>query len=121
MRRPRTGLARLLACLLLLQWAGAVLPQARAMARMATAQAVELCTHEGKRRVLLDESGAPVKPAEDAGCCTPGQAPAAVPPEPPGLAHPIRYALFAGPYGRPGLPAIPPRAPPQQPRAPPNR
>ena len=121
MRRPRTGLARLLACLLLLQWAGAIMPQARAMARMATAQAVELCTHEGKRRVLLDESGAPVEAAQDAGCCTPGPGPASMPPEPPRLAQPVLYVLATSAGDREGLPTSPPRAPPQQPRAPPQR
>ena len=120
MLRPRTGPARLLAVLLLLQWAGAVLPHARAMTQLASAQAVELCTHEGRQQVLLDEDGKPLKLVQADDCCTLCQVPVATTPsEPPKLAQPVGYELVADLFGTEGLPTTPPRAPPQQPRAPP--
>jgi hypothetical protein len=120
MRRPRTGLARLLACLLLLQWAGAMLPHARAMAAASSALAVELCSPGGKRIVLLDENGQPVQRDHATDCCALCQGPAAAPaPQPMAVASPAGYVLVTAPQGRAGLPSTPPRAPPQQPRAPP--
>ncbi|WP_458097105.1 DUF2946 family protein [Roseomonas sp. WA12] len=120
MRRPRTGLARLIALLLLLQWAGSVLPHARAMAQLASAQLVELCTHQGTRQILLGEDGKPLKPVQANDCCTLCQGPmAASPSEPPILPQPAGYVLVVELFGAEGLPTTPPRAPPQQPRAPP--
>ena len=120
MRSFRRLAARLVALLLLLQWAGAVLPHARAMAAMGSAMAVELCSPSGMRTILVDESGKPVEKAQDSSCCDVCQGPAAV--ETLGPAAPIlriAYAVAAHPPGRAGLPPFPPRAPPQQPRAPP--
>ncbi|MBP0491245.1 hypothetical protein J5Y10_00470 [Roseomonas sp. SG15] len=97
-----------------------MLPHARAMAQLASAQAIELCTHEGKRQILLDEDGKPVKPVQADDCCTLCQGPmATTPSEPPRLAQPVGYVLVIGLFGAEGLPTTPPRAPPQQPRAPP--
>ena len=120
MRPPRGSLARLIGLLLLLQWAGSVLPHARAMAALGGAMAVELCSPSGMRTVLLDESGRPVKAEADSSCCDLCQAPAAI--EAGASLAPPRPMVFAAavhPPGRAGLPPFPPRAPPQQPRAPP--
>ena len=120
MRRPRTGLARLIAILLLLQWVGSVLPHAKAMAQLASAQLVELCTHEGRRQILVGEDGKPLKPVQADDCCTLCQGPMATPPSvPPILPQPVGYVLVVELFGTEGLPATLPRAPPQQPRAPP--
>lgn len=121
MHRHQRGLVRLLACLLLLQWAGAVLPHARALAQIASAQVVELCTHEGIRQALVGEDGQPIKAAHAIDCCTLCFGPAALPTaEPSALPLPVAYVLVAEHFGREGLPSSPPRAPPQQPRAPPS-
>ncbi|WP_342666334.1 DUF2946 family protein [Muricoccus aerilatus] len=121
MRRHPRGLVRLLACLLLLQWAGAVLPHARAMAQLASAQLVELCTHEGTRQTLVGDDGQPIKASQAVDCCTLCFGPAALPvAEPYAVPLPVAYVLVAEHFGREGLPSSPPRAPPQQPRAPPS-
>jgi hypothetical protein len=120
MRPSRALLARLIAVLLLAQWAGAVLPHARALAMLGRITAVELCSHEGARVILVDENGKPVEKSHDLSCCDLCQAPAAI--EVAGPQAPqrrIAYAVVAHPPGRAGLPPFPPRAPPQQPRAPP--
>ncbi|MBP0492654.1 DUF2946 family protein [Pararoseomonas indoligenes] len=113
---------RLIALLLLMQWAGAAVPHARAMARAATAQAVELCTHGGRRLVVLDKDGRPLQPAQADDCCILCHGPLG--PAAPGPAVATGAAAnilpMAEPFRRPGLPALPPRAPPQQPRAPPH-
>lgn len=120
MRPSRSPFARLLALLLLLQWAGAVLPHARAMAAMGSAMAVELCSPSGMRTILVDESGKPVEKAQDSSCCDLCQGPAAIEASVPAApALRIAYAVPRHPPGRAGLPPFPPRAPPQQPRAPP--
>jgi hypothetical protein len=120
MRLPRSLAARLIALLLLLQWAGAVLPQMRALAMLGRATAVELCTHSGTRTVLVDENGQPVEASHDSTCCDLCQGPAAIEPAGPQAPdHRVLYLAVAHPAGRAGLPPFPPRAPPQQPRAPP--
>jgi len=121
MRPSRSHLARLLAGLLLLQWAGAVLPQARALGLLGRAVAVELCSPAGMRTVLVGEDGQPLPAQHDLDCCDLCQGPAAIEAEAP---HPpasrIAPAPVSHPQGRAGLPPFPPRAPPQQPRAPPS-
>ncbi|TPG58094.1 hypothetical protein EAH89_09005 [Roseomonas nepalensis] len=120
MRPSRRTLARLLAGLLLLQWAAAVLPQARALGMLGRAVAVELCSPDGARTVLLDEEGRPVEPGHAAACCDLCQGPAAIAAEAPRApALRVAPAAAAPPRGRAGLPPLPARAPPQQPRAPP--
>ncbi|MBP0443250.1 DUF2946 family protein [Roseomonas sp. SSH11] len=120
MRPTRSLLARLLAVLLLMQWAGAALPHARAMAAMGSAMAVELCSPSGMRTILVDQNGQPVEKAQDPSCCDLCQGPAAIEADAPGApAIRIAHAAPAHPAGRAGLPPFPPRAPPQQPRAPP--
>ena len=120
MRPPRGPLARLIAVLLLLQWAGAVLPHARALAALGGAMAVELCSPSGMRTVLVDENGAPVKTAPDSSCCDLCQGPVAIEASAPqALPRRVAFVAVAHPPGRAGLPPFPARAPPQQPRAPP--
>jgi hypothetical protein len=121
MHRRSRGLVRLLACLLLVQWAGASLPHARALARLASAQLVELCTHDGLRQVLIDKDGHPVEADRAPDFCTLCFGPAALPvAEPVAAPSPVAFALVAEPFSREGVPTSPPRAPPQQPRAPPT-
>ncbi|WP_458095132.1 DUF2946 family protein [Roseomonas sp. WA12] len=121
MRRTPRGPIRLLACLLLLQWAGAVLPHARAMAQLASAQLIELCSHEGARQILVGKDGQPIKVSQPVDCCTLCFGPAALPvTEPFTVPMPLAYVLVAEHFGREGLPSSPPRDPPQQPRAPPS-
>jgi len=120
MRRPRTGLARLLVTLLLAQWAAATMPHAQALARLGGAIRVELCSAHGARSVLLDREGVPIQAETATGCCALCLGPAA--PPPPAGAVPVRaecHAVLAHSTGRPGWPPFPPRAPPQLPRAPP--
>ncbi|MCR0983419.1 DUF2946 family protein [Roseomonas populi] len=120
MRSPVTRFARFVALLLLLQWVGAALPHARALAALASATRVELCTHEGTRTVLLDDEGRPVQAAPDLTCCDLHAAPAALAaPEPAVLALRPSHPAPPPEPTRAGLPPLPPRAPPQQPRAPP--
>ncbi|WP_052401747.1 hypothetical protein [Muricoccus aerilatus] len=121
MRPSRSHLARLLAGLLLLQWAAAMLPHARAMGMLGRAVATELCTPSGTRTVLLDEDGRPLPAAHDLDCCDMGQGPAAIVAEVPRVpAARVVPVAVEHPAGRAGLPPFPPRAPPQQPRAPPT-
>ncbi|MFC7736054.1 DUF2946 family protein [Roseomonas sp. GCM10028921] len=116
----RSFLGRLIALLLLLQWSGAVLPHARAMAALGRAMAVELCSPSGMRTVLVDEAGAPLKPAPDSMCCDLcGGPPALAVEDPQVLSRPVAHTAARHDPARPGLPRLPPRAPPGQPRAPP--
>jgi len=120
MRRPRTGLARLLALLLLAQWAAATAPHAQALARLGGAIRVELCSAHGARSLLLDRDGQPIRAEAASDCCTLCLGPAA--PPPPADATPPRawgHAVLAHVIGRPGWPPFPSRATPQLPRAPP--
>ncbi len=117
MRRYPGGLVRLLACLLLAHWAGAALPHVRALAQLASAQLVELCTHDGLRQILIDEDGQPVRINQAPACCTLCFGPAALPVAAP---SPIAYALVAGHFPQERLPTNTSRAPPQQPRARPS-
>lgn len=121
MRPSRGTLARLLAGLLLLQWAAAMLPHARAMGMLGRAVATELCTPSGTRTLLLGEDGRPLPAAHDFDCCDLCQGPVAIVAEAP-RAPAVRVIPVAveHPQGRAGLPPFPPRAPPQQPRAPPT-
>lgn len=120
MRRFRSGLARLLPLLLLVQWAAATPPHARALAAIGGATTVELCSAHGTRTVLLGADGLPLEGREAPDCCTLCPLPAAPPPS--GPAAPARAIAFVPAEHaalRPGLPPLPPRAPPQLPRAPP--
>ncbi|TPG51901.1 hypothetical protein EAH89_19285 [Roseomonas nepalensis] len=120
MRRFRPGLARLLPLLLLVQWAAATLPHARALAALGGATAVELCSAHGARTVLLGADGQPLDEREAPDCCTLGPLPAAPPPSgPTAPSRPVAVAPAEHAALRPGLPPLPPRAPPQLPRAPP--
>jgi len=118
--RPGSGIARLLALLLLLQWASAMEPHARALVALANAVPVELCGAHGARTVLLGEDGQPANHAAAPDCCAGCLVPVAGPP-PQSLAppRPVFHALAPAVPARPGLPPLPPRAPPQLPRAPP--
>ena len=119
--RGRDLLAGLLACLLLCQWAATAMAHVRGMARLADSQAVEICTHEGFRTLLLDAEGQPIDLTKPMECCALGLGPLAILPAPPG-APPVRltFAILATPGRMEGLPHFPARAPPQQPRAPPT-
>jgi hypothetical protein len=119
--RGRDLLAGLLACLLLCQWAATAMAHVRGMARLADSQAVEICTHEGFRTLLLDAEGQPIDLTKPMECCALGLGPIAILPAPP-AAPPIRLAFAVLPMPRrmEGLPPFPARAPPQQPRAPPT-
>ncbi len=117
MRRYPGGLVRLLACLLLAHWAGAALPHVRALAQLASAQVVELCSHDGLRQILIDEDGQPVEADRAPDFCTLCFGPAALPVAEP---SPIAYALVAGRFPQERLPTNTSRAPPQQPRARPS-
>ena len=120
MRRFPPGLARLLLLLLLLQWASATVPHARALSALAGATAVELCSAHGARTVLVGEDGQPLDRQEAPDCCALCLLPVVVPP--PASAAPflpVAFALVVPSPARPGLPPLPPRAPPQLPRAPP--
>ncbi|MCK8783443.1 hypothetical protein M0638_03485 [Roseomonas sp. NAR14] len=137
MLRRRSVLACLLVPLLLLQWTGAFahcLRLAEAAPRLhATAFCGDAAAQPGwaSGRALgpvpvlaglavPTEKGAPALPAKASGFCPLCQAPVAgEPPAPPFLPPPAAYDLTAAPIARAGLPATPPRAPPQQPRAPP--
>jgi hypothetical protein len=83
--------------------------------------AVEICTADGMRSMVLGEDGqerAPASHAHDSCPLCPGSAaPVADAPSLPAAS--IRYVLRLPPPVA-GLPTAPARAPPQQPRAPPN-
>jgi hypothetical protein len=118
----RRNLLRVLAVLLLAQWAAALQPCLRGFISIASAQAVELCSPEGiHRTVLVDHEGKPVQPAKHhVGCPLCQQASPAILPAAPGML--ARAAAFPAVEQSPawqGLPPMPARAPPQQPRAPP--
>ena len=115
------GLARLLALLLLVGWGAATAPHGRALAALAGALPVQLCTAHGLRTVLMGGDGRPLAPEEAADCCVLCLGPGAAPP--PGQAaspRPPSFARMTATPLRPGLPPPPPRAPPQLPRAPPT-
>lgn len=83
--------------------------------------AVEICSAEGIRTLVIGEDGLPRSPAAPAhdSCplCPGGAAPG---PEAPAVAAiPVRYFAADRTARVAGLPPAPPRAPPQQPRAPP--
>jgi hypothetical protein len=120
MRRKWTGLARLLALVLLLQGASAMEPHARALAALGGARLVELCSAHGPRSVLLGEDGQPLEREQAPDCCAPCLTPVGAPP-PASMVPPrvFAFAMVVASPGRPGLPPLPPRAPPQLPRAPP--
>ncbi|MGX9964147.1 DUF2946 family protein [Roseomonas sp. F4] len=118
--RGRGLIACLLACLLLCQWMATPMAHARGMARLADSQAVEICTHDGIRILLLDAEGQPIEPVKAMECCALGLGPLAILPAPPtALAIRSTFAILPTPRRMAGLPPFPPRAPPQQPRAPP--
>jgi hypothetical protein len=116
-------LLRFLAVLLLVQWTAALEPCMRSLARIATAQAVELCSPAGDARaILVDQDGKPLQQAMHAGGCPLCRvaSPAALPVEPVAeLSLPAAHAMPVQAVVPAGLPPTPPRGPPQQPRAPP--
>lgn len=122
MRRPQRLFARLLGCLLLMQWAVALAPHARAMAASGNGLVVEICSPEGMRLMRLGEDGQPVEQKQaPMQCCVLCQAPAAIlatAPEGPSLR--IAYVDPPRALRMEGLPVSPPQAPPPQPRAPPH-
>jgi hypothetical protein len=115
-------LLRVLAVLLLVQWAAALQPCLRSLASIASAQAVELCSPSGhSRTILVDKDGKEVPQAKvHAGCPLCHHAdPTNLPAPPVVQLGPVAIVTVAQPLARPGLPPAPPRGPPQQPRAPP--
>lgn len=110
----------LLALLLSLQWGMAF---AHCLAPLATSggHAIEICSAEGIRTVVIGADGqpqAPAAPAHDSCPLCPGGA--APGPEAPAVASlPVRYFAAEHVIRVAGLPPAPARAPPQQPRAPP--
>ncbi|MFZ4411115.1 MAG: DUF2946 family protein [Paracraurococcus sp.] len=119
MARRATALRLLLVLLLSVQWGSAF---AHCLAPLGTGgHAVEICTADGIRTVVLGADGQPQAPAgqtHDSCPLCPGSA-APGPEAPTVAALPIRWIAAAqGPHAA-GLPPCPARAPPQQPRAPP--
>jgi hypothetical protein len=118
MVRRAPALRLLLVLLLSVQWGMAF---AHCLAPLAAGgHAVEICTADGLRTVLLDadgQDGTPAPAQHDSCPLCPGAA-APGPAAPAVAAVAIRYAVLVPPpvAGRPPAPA---RAPPQQPRAPP--
>jgi hypothetical protein len=115
-------LLRFLAVLLLVQWTAALEPCMRSLARIATAQAVELCSPAGEARaILVDQDGKPLQQAMHAGGCPLCRvaAPAALPEPVAELTLPAAHVVAVQMVVPAGLPLTPPRGPPQQPRAPP--
>jgi hypothetical protein len=115
-------LLRFLAVLLLVQWTAALEPCMRSLARIATAQTVELCSPAGEARaILVDQNGEPLQQAMHAGGCPLCRvaAPAALPGPVAELTPPLVHVMPVREVVRAGLPPTPPRGPPQQPRAPP--
>ncbi|HWX46942.1 MAG TPA: DUF2946 family protein [Roseomonas sp.] len=122
MRDLRRSLLRVLAVLLLVQWAAALQPCLRSLAGIASAQAIELCSPSGSyRTMLVDQDGKEVprlKPHP--GCPLCQHAGPVILPQPPVMqARVAAFLAVAQPSVHPGLPPAPPRGPPQQPRAPP--
>src|SRR3954468_12787591 len=111
----------MLLLLLSMQWVTAFAHCLAPLAAEAGGHAIEICTGEGMRSLVLGEDGQPQAPAPHAhdSCplCPGSLAPA--PQAPAGAALPARWSLAALAPRRAGLPPAPPRAPPQQPRAPP--
>jgi hypothetical protein len=115
-------LLRFLAVLLLAQWTAALEPCMRSLARIATAQAVELCSPADEARaILVDQDGKPLQQAVHAGGCPLCRvaAPAALPGPVAELTAPAAHVMPVQEAVPAGLPPTPPRGPPQQPRAPP--
>ncbi|MBD0275088.1 MAG: hypothetical protein ICV73_24575 [Acetobacteraceae bacterium] len=122
MPRSRPSLTRLLALLLLAQWATAFAHCFAPLAAAADAHGVEICTADGLLTVVVGEDGQPVPPQRAAHrpACPDCGGPAALePPSPPGAAAPVVWGYVAPARPSEGLPVAPARAPPQQPRAPP--
>ncbi|HYI83326.1 MAG TPA: DUF2946 family protein [Acetobacteraceae bacterium] len=119
MSRLRSPLTRVLALLLLTQWAAAF---AHCLAPLAAAaHGVEICTADGITTVLLgaDDRPAP-KPAIHHPSCPECGSPAALEaPPPPAVSARVAWNPAARARPVEGLPVAPARAPPQQPRAPP--
>jgi len=114
------GLARLLLVLLLVQWAAATAPHARALVALGGAVWLELCGAHGTRGALLDRDGRPVEPDAAGDCCELCPAPAALVPRGPD-SPPLPVVHGVG-RAAPVIAAVPPRparAPSQLPRAPP--
>jgi hypothetical protein len=124
MSRFRLPLTRVLALLLLAQWAAAFahcFAPLGAAAAVPGTHSVEICTADGLRTVLVGEDGrpAPESAAVHAACPVCGGPATLEPPPPPDAAVPVVWAYATPPTPREGLPVAPARAPPQQPRAPP--
>ena len=121
MSRFRPPLTRVLALLLLAQWAAAFAHCLAPLAGAAAAHGVEICTADGITTVLLGEDDRPApKPAIHHPSCPECGSPAALEAPPPPAVS-ARVAWLPAARARPveGLPVAPARAPPQQPRAPP--
>ena len=122
MPRLRPSLTRLLALLLLAQWAAAFAHCFAPFAAASGTHSVEICTADGLRAVLVGEDGQPAAPEPAAlhPTCPACAGPAALEPPPPAAARPVVWAYAAPARPSQGLPVAPARAPPQQPRAPPT-
>ena len=121
MSRFRPPLTRVLALLLLAQWAAAFAHCLAPLAGAAAAHGVEICTADGITTILLGEDDRPAPKPADPSSVLPGV-------RRPRRARSAAAARRLGAGGldpaaraRPveGLPVAPARAPPQQPRAPP--
>ncbi len=121
--RPSPPLTRLLALLLLAQWAVAFAHCWAPLAAKAGAHSVELCSADGgTRTILLGEDGRPLPEpgATHRPACPECGGPVALEPSPPsGTVAPVAWTAVAPVRPAQGLPVAPARAPPQQPRAPP--
>jgi hypothetical protein len=122
MPRLRLPLTRLLALLLLAQWAAGFAHCLAPLAAAAGAHGVEICTTDGIKTILLGEDGRPApKPAIHHPTCPECGGPAALEsPPPPSVGAPVVWSYAAPARRTEGMPVAPPRAPPQQPRAPPT-
>jgi hypothetical protein len=121
MKRHAPRFSVVLTLLLSLQWVTAFAHCLAALAPPgAPGHAIEICSAEGIRTLLVGEDGQPASPAphhHDSCPLCPGSVSPA--PEAPGLAARMQAWLPSPPPRLAGLPPAAPRAPPQQPRAPP--
>ncbi|MFC7475840.1 DUF2946 family protein [Dankookia sp. GCM10030260] len=121
MVRRAPALRLLLTLLLSLQWGTAFAHCLAPLAATAAGHAVEICSADGIRTLVIGEDGQPQAPeqhAHDSCPLCPGSA-APGPAAPAAGAAALRYFAAGLAPRAAGLPPSPARAPPQQPRAPP--
>lgn len=124
MARPARHLAIALALLLAAQWTVAFAHCLAPLIAGAGGHAIEICTPDGLRSLVLGEDGQPDQPPAPGESARHGVCPLCLGAAAPGAEGPalpaarIHYLLTVPPRVA-GLPSAPARAPPQQPRAPP--